>query len=248
MPDARSVLAIVAAALFAAAAVYVWQSGRDEVYESTTLLAVDAPATLAAAGGRPENIVFLARTTAARARIGPVVEDAVGRSDLDLTPAEARQRLDVTVSNQDATISIRAQGPSGEAAQALASALAAALGDHVRAEQASVREERLSPLVARIEALEGELSELPPDSTQRAAAEREYQALVAERATVQVEPYDRLQVLSPADVPSESVSPRPRRDALIAFIIALVIGIEWLIGSRLYRQHQARTREPAAEV
>lgn len=239
----RTFLAVALVAVGAAVAgviVWLWQSNQERVYESTSVLVVDAaPPTLAAAGGRPENIVFLARTYAARASAQPVLADAVSRSGLSLTEEEAAELVRVTVSNQDATMTLRARGSSPEEARALNVALTESLIEHVTEEQTALRETRLEPLREQVDALEARLPGLSQGSAERLATEQQYQALIASLAEAEIVPVDRVDVLSPATEPESPVSPRPVRAALLAALVAGVIGLQVVVGLRLLRRRDS---------
>ena len=236
----RTVLAVALVAVGAAVAgvvVWLWQSSQDRVYESTSVLVVEpAPSTLGAAGGRPENVVFLARTYAARASAQPVLAEAITRSGLDVTEEDAAELVSVAVSNQDATITLRARGASPEEARALNLALTDSLVEHVSSEQVALRDDRLEPLREQIDALEARLSGLSPDSAERLAAEQQYQALIGSLAEAEIAPVDSVAVLSPPTEPEAPISPRPLRAALLAFLVAGVIGLQVVVGLRLLRQ------------
>lgn len=239
MVRGRQLTIVIAVAIVAAIVTYGVQQSRDSVYESEALLAVEAPSALGADSGRPENVVFMARTYATRAHVTPVVDDALERSTLEMSREAIRRDTSARVSNQDATITLRSRATDPEDAQALTSALAAALQDYVRAEQVAVREERLVPLEDRVAEVEQELAVAPAGSPRSIALEREYQALVAERAAIEVAPLDRIVLLSPPELPSAPVSPRPVRDALIAFFLAGALGAEAIIGWRMFRSDRA---------
>lgn len=231
----RPVLLVLVVAVLAGVVTFGVQSARDGVYVSQTLLAVDAPSAMTAGGGRPDNVVFVARSYATRADITPVIDDAIERAGVDMSRLAARQATAARVSSQDGTVTIEARATDPDHAEALATALAEALQEYVRDEQLADRDERMAPLENRIAEVESEFVATPADSPRRAALEREYQALVSERAAAQVEPLDRLVLLSPAEVPTTPVSPRPARDAVIAAVLGGALAAEAIIGARMFR-------------
>lgn len=229
------ILAVTAASLAIGAGVGVWQDGMDKVYGASSLMVVNpAPATLASSGARPENAVFLARNYAARLEARPVLATAVEQSGLHLTVDEADDRTSVSVSSTDATIAIRTTGPTAAAAQALNLALTRTVTAQVESEQQAVRDARLAPLDSEIASVETDLQSLAKGSPQRLAAEEQYRALVTTRADTQVEPLDRMEVLSPATSFSDPVAPHPLRSALLAFLIAAAV----LAQIAVWRQHR----------
>ena len=235
-------LAVLLGAVVAAAAVAVVQAAQDEVYEASSLVEVDpAPSTVASAGGRPENIVFLTRTYAARAATRPVADVAVDRAGLSLSVDEALERLTVEVSNADATVSVRTTGPSQQEAEALNTAFVEVLAETVQQEQEDLRGERLAPVQQELISLEKRLPLLAAGSPQRTAAEQQFVALVAARAEAQLQPVDRISVLSPAEARETPVAPRPVRAGLLTLLIALVVGAQVLVGLHYLRRSRPAT-------
>ena len=224
-------------AIIVATIVLVVQSAQPAVYTSTALLSIEpSPSAVTTAGGRPENLVFLARTYATRVQTAPVIADAIKRSDLSLDVERVLQRSTVEVSNADATITITGKGPTAGSAREMTLALVHALRRDVRGDQVALRQSRLAPLNSRINQLERRFATLNPTAPERFAVQQEYQGLVTARAEVALRPLDRLQVLSPPTSSSDPISPRPLRAGLLAFLIAVVIGIEATVAWRMLRR------------
>lgn len=243
----RQILALPIAASIVAGAAMAWQSSQPPVYEATSVLAVEAaPATVATAGGRPENIIFLARTYAARAATTPVIADAIKRAKLSLDVEQVRQRAAVEVSSTDATITIATTGPTARSAENLAEAMTSALQRDVRRDQKEFRQAQVGPLRKRMKELERKFDSVAPNSPRRLFYQQEYQRLVTARAEAKLRPLDRLRVLSPPAGASEPVSPQPVRAGALAFLIAAVIGVEAVVAWRMLRRPRAGADAGAA--
>ena len=236
----RQISAIIAIALIAAALVLVWQQAQPAVFSSTALLAMEpSPGTVTTAGGRPENLVFLARTYAARAQTRPVVADAIRRSELSADVDEVLRRASVEVSNADATISITGKGATPRQAHELALALVGALRRDITSDQVALRAARLAPLNRRLRSLERSFATTSPQSPRRFAVQQEYQGLLTARAEAALRPLDRVEVLSPPSSPADPESPRPLRASLLAFLVAAVIGIEASVAVPMLRRRRS---------
>lgn len=232
------ILAVAVLASLAAGAAMVWQSAQPQVFAATSVLAVEAaPATAATAGGRPENIVFLARTYAARATTPAVLSDAIDRAGLRLDVDELRDRMSVEVSNTDATISVTGTATRPRLARRVTGAVATALQQQVRADQQQLRRATVAPLDSRIARLERRFETLAADSPRRFALQHEYQGLIAARAEAKLRPLDRMEELSPPVV-ANSVSPAPLRTGALAFLIAAVVGVEAIVAWRMLRRRR----------
>ena len=244
----RQISVIIAISMIAAALVLLWQSSQPAVFSSTALLAIEpSPGTVTTAGGRPENLVFLARTYAARAQTRPVIADAIRSSELSTDVAEVERRATVEVSNADATITITGKGATPRQARELAVALVGALRRDISNDQVALRKARLAPLDRRLRSLERSFATTSATSPRRFAVQQEYQGLLTARAEAALRPLDRVQVLSPPGSPTEPESPRPLRAGLLAFLIAAVIAIEASVALRLLRQGRQRV-DPSSAV
>lgn len=110
---------------------------------------------------------------------------------------------------------------SAEFANAYANAFSTYLDDL----QIDQRKQSLQPVQERIDEINTELLDIPSGDPRGAGLEVERQALQDRIATEAANPGDTMRVVEPA-VPHENpVSPKPLRDALLALIGALVLGV-----------------------
>lgn len=110
---------------------------------------------------------------------------------------------------------------SAEFANAYANAFEAYLGEL----QVSQRKQSLAPVQKRIDEINQELQGIASGDPRGAGLQVELQALQDRIASEAANPGDTMRVVEPAVARENPVAPRPKRDALLAFIGALVLGI-----------------------
>jgi hypothetical protein len=225
--------------------VVAWQQQQDKVYGASSLLVVQpAPNTLAVAGARPDNLVFLARTYAAHFGTRPTMQTALAKAGLGISTDEGLRRTSVSVSTSDATITLETTGKSKADARALNAALEQTVIDEVRAEQDALRADRLAPLNSEISDLQRQIADAPAGSPERATAQQTYQTLVASRAQTETQPSDRVAVLSPAQAKSGPVAPHPLRNGLLAFLVVAALGAQLVVWRAVRRRATPPTGTP----
>jgi len=105
-----------------------------------------------------------------------------------------------------------------------ANAYAKAFSEYLGGLQVDQLKETLTPIQLRIGEIEGELAELPPGDLSRASLQVELQALQEQIASQTSNPGDSLRIVERAAPNPTPVSPQPKRDAILAFIVALILG------------------------
>ena len=103
-----------------------------------------------------------------------------------------------------------------------ANAYANAFTTYLEELQVEQRTETLRPIQARIKEINEELA--TAGGTEASGLQVELQALQDRSATETATPGDSMRVVERAVPPSDPATPKPKRDGLIAFIIALVLG------------------------
>jgi capsular exopolysaccharide synthesis family protein len=187
---------ILALSALIALVVFARSWSRDNVYESTASLDVISSVTIGDRTITAEEVDILTARYAGLADASPVLDDAIAASGLDISVATARDRVSADVpTDPNGFISVRATGPSPEAARALT---------------------------------DGVVESLQATGDQEA---------------------NPVQVVTGAATPSGPVAPTPERDALLAFLIALVINAELfaLLGYFGGRFTKGRESEEVAE-
>jgi len=217
---------VLAAALVIAAATFAWRSTRPSVYQATAQISVESGRAIAGLSASERDTVFLARNYAELARTLPVVADATRRSGLSISPIDARDLITLNVASDVGFVTVAAEGPSEQAATALAGATADALIDATITQQAETLRRSLDPVEQEIRELEARLGQLPASSADRDTLAIRYDALVMAATERRLAPTDRLALVAPARAEVGRVSPAPVREALLAFLVALVVNAE----------------------
>ncbi len=180
-----------------------------------------------------ETTLFLANTYAQVGLTRPVIADAASRSHLGISEETAAKRLSVTASTQVGFVNVSSTGPSPDQATALARGEIEALTATIAAQQSSAVQASLAPVQQQIAAVANQLASLPSGSPAQAAVASQYQALVQSATAKQLAQSNQLNVVSPARADTAPVSPNPKRDALLAFVTALVLNAELAVGIEL---------------
>jgi Mrp family chromosome partitioning ATPase/uncharacterized protein involved in exopolysaccharide biosynthesis len=216
-------IALVSAVI--AGAVYFLSARRDDVYEATARLSVTVGQSSLGDATRDQT-VFLTETYAERATTRPVIRRAIKKSGVSISVDEAESRVSASESSNLGFLTITAEAPRPVEARRLANGLAAALIADVAAQQAAVLDHDLQSVNREIESLGAQLDTLPADAAERAAVQARYEALLQAAVDRRTQPQDQVEVVAPATTPTTPVSPKPLRDALLAFLVAGVITAE----------------------
>jgi non-specific protein-tyrosine kinase len=219
------ILSFVAAAL-----IYAWRSHRPETFESSVLVNV-TPGGSTTNDSEETRSVFLARTYAELADTIPVLQRAVGTS-LPLTASEAQAKVHANASQDVGFLTITASGDTPRLAQRLATAVSDALVATVAEQQARTLDQDLQSVNAEITSIASQLDALPANAPTRTALQARYEALLQSQTARRAEPQNRIEVVAPARVPSGPVSPKPTRDAVLGFVVAVIVVSESFV---LYR-------------
>lgn len=167
----RSRWLVLGVSLVVAVLIYVWSSTRPDVYESAATIDVLPSPSVRGDEITKDEVEILSERFAALASTTTVLRDAINRSGLDIGLSTARRRVSAD-SGTPGFVTVRAEGPSPDAAVLLAGSVVDALGATGGGGQ------------------------------------------------------DAIDIVSPARAPSAPAEPRPGRDALLAFLIALVVTAE----------------------
>ena len=209
--------------------VFAWSSTKQDVYEATALLSVTAAGAANGDSVSKDDTLFLAETYAEQATTEPVVRSALEQGSLPLRLREATARLSATPSADAGFVTITATGPSREQALALAQADAVALVADVERRQQDSLAALLEPIQREIDAAQVQLDAMPTDDPSRPALQSRLDTLRSAALDRQLLQRDQVEVVSPAHGSPDPVAPNPRRDALLAFLVALVVNAELMV-------------------
>lgn len=217
---------VLLVSLLIAGLVYLRSSSLDEVYAAEAILRVNPARSTNGDPVSQDNTLFIARSYAELAETTPVQRDAAQRSELGLPADEAERRLDVTLTGETGFLLVRATGEDRDAASRLADAMAETLVDEVETRQADELLEKIAPLQDEISLLEGQLALTDEDDPARAALETRYETALTAVQNATFEETDEIEIIAPARAGGGPVTPTPRRDAILAFLVAVVVNSE----------------------
>jgi succinoglycan biosynthesis transport protein ExoP len=239
---------VLAASLIVVAGVLAWSLNRPPIYQATALVAwTPGPTENLGDSGLELTLRRYEQLATTRA----VLADAVRRSRLPLTVAQARERSQVAEAEGGGSLlALTATGASQEDAQALAQGLAKALDAAVDSQQAEALRAALAPLQRQMTEVARQLESVPRGSAQERALQAQFSALADTTAQLQAQTRGYLDIVSPAAAEPEPVSPKPTRDALLALLAALVVNAELavVLSARSDRFSRERLGEEAAEL
>lgn len=130
--------------------------------------------------------------------------------------------ISVQLDSQGLTFTASAEKPG--TAAAYANAYAQAFAAYVAAAQTNQRAQMLSQTESQISSIEAQLSQLSSSTSASAVAlTTELQALQSQAAQVQSRPGDTLDIIQPASAPTSPSSPKPKVDAVLVLLAALVL-------------------------
>ncbi|HZU71484.1 MAG TPA: Wzz/FepE/Etk N-terminal domain-containing protein [Acidimicrobiales bacterium] len=147
---------------------------------------------------------------------------ALNRPGVNATTLRKHISITVQLDSQGITFTGTAADPN--TAANYANAYARAFATYVASAQASERAQELSQTEDQISRIESQLSDLISSTSPTAVAlTTELQALQSQAAQVQSRPGDSIDVIQPASAPTTPSSPKPKIDAVLAFLAALVL-------------------------
>jgi capsular exopolysaccharide synthesis family protein len=220
---------VLAISVLIASAVFLVSVAQADVYRGEAVISL-TPAR-EESGGPPdeETTLFLAKSYAQRAETLPVMEDVVRRSGLPITPSEAQRRILLDADEDAGFITVLADGPRADQARALAQAAADALLAAVRSDQQAAIDRDLEAINREIASLEEQLASVGAADPGSRVLEARYESLLASASERRLRPGDRLEIVAPARAGQDPVSPKPARNALLAFMAALAINAELFV-------------------
>lgn len=233
-------------ALVAAVLVYAISSSKEDQYESTALGQIVSTSQAAGEILSEEQLLSLSnvyhelastRTVTDIAHEDPAVK---GREDefdssIEVSPESRVGVLSFIAITGDPTV-------SAEFANAYAQAFSAYLGDL----QIDQLKETLEPIQQRINEINSELGEAT--GAQSAALQVELQALQDQIATQTANPGDSMRIVERAAANTIPVAPKPKRDAVLAFIAALLLGASAIYLRDLFFDRYGSAQDAARDL
>jgi capsular exopolysaccharide synthesis family protein len=214
-------------ALFAIAAaviVYLLSSAKTEEFESNALGQIVSTSQASGEVLNEEELLSLSNVydelAATRTVLDIAHEDEAiaGRED------EFDESVGVSPDARTGVLSFQARTDDPGVAAEFANAYATAFASYLGGLQVEQLKKTLGPLQDQVNSIEEELLELPPTDSNRAGLEIELGALQEQIASQTSNPGDSLRIVEQAAPDPTAVAPTPKRDSVLAFIIALLLG------------------------
>ena len=214
-------------ALFAASAAivaYLYSSAETDRYESKALGQIVSTSQASGEILNDEQLLSLSNIYGELARTTTVVEMARKSPDVKEHAAEFDESVSVEPQSRVGLLGFAANTEDPALSAAFANAYAEAFSTYLAELQVSQRADSLEPIEERIEAINRELGELGSGDPKATGLQLELQALQERAANETASPGDTMRVVERAIPAGTPVSPRPKRDAVLALIGALVLG------------------------
>jgi capsular exopolysaccharide synthesis family protein len=211
-------------AVIVAAVVYVLSASRENEYESTALGQIVSTSQASGEILTEEELLSLSNVYHELAQTRTVIDIAQKEPEVKGREAEFASSVDVSPESRVGVLSFSATTGDPETSAEFANAYAKAFSEYLSGLQVTQLKGALEPIQQRINEIDVELTELAPGSLERASLQVELGALQEQIASQTSNPGDSLRVVERAAPDPDRVSPQPVRDALLAFIIALVLG------------------------
>lgn len=214
-------------ALFAiatAAVVYLIASSKTDEYESSALGQVISTSQASGDVLTEEELLSLSNVYDELAKTRTVLDIAHQDEAVEGRVQEFDDSVDVSPEARTGVLSFKARTDDPQRSAEFANAYARAFAAYLGGLQVEQLKKALEPLQSQVNLIEDELLELPSTDPDRAALEVELRALQEQIASQSSNPGDSLRIVEQAAPESDPVTPQPRRDAILAFIVALLLG------------------------
>jgi capsular exopolysaccharide synthesis family protein len=214
-------------ALFAVAAavvVYLVSSSKTDEYESNALGQIISTSQASGEVLNEEELLSLSNVYDELATTQTVLDIAHKDEDVASRSEEFDASVDVSPESRIGVLSFKARTDDPQLSADFANAYARAFAAYLGGLQIEQLKKSLGPLQEQVNSLEEELLELSPTDPDRANLEIELGALQERIVSQTSNPGDSLRIVEQAAPESSPVAPQPRRDAILAFIIALLLG------------------------
>lgn len=235
---------LLAFAAAAAVAAYLVSDSSEKVYRAEALAQIVPQQQSSGLALSSDQLLQVTNFYAELAKTRPVLDSARTEAAIEggVDEVEVQAEPDLLV------LSLAASSSRPDEAAAYANGYARAFSAEVDELQATERERRLAEPQRRAEQIRVELRALPAGSNEALALTTELESLRDRLNEESLSSADRVRVIQSAVAPSEAVSPKPVRNAILAFLLALVLAVAFLLGRRTIVDRYASVEEAALDV
>jgi len=201
--------------------VFLASSFQADQYQATATLTAK-PGSIINGQSEAEAATFAAQTYAKYVDTRPVLVSALRDSQLKISLAELKSRVSAQADGDLGFINVTATGPTAKEAELAARFVSDQLKESVNLIGDAKVQSLVEPIKLERKLLEQEIAALPVGSSDRATREFQLTQLASKEADALATPTDTLSIFIPALAGTDPVSPKPLRDGILAFLIALV--------------------------
>jgi len=234
---------LVLFALAAGLAAYFTSNSRAPVYSATALTQILPSSQANGVTLTTDQLLQVTNFYAEVAKTNSIIDAAKAQSQFpDANSVGVFAQADLLV--------LQFYGTSKSPARAAdyANSYAKAFVQAVTTQQEAERASTLQPSQKRVEEIRGRLRGVDGGSAEGLSLQSELQALQARITEEIITPPDRARVIQTALPPRDPESPNPLRDALLAFMVALIIGSAVVLARNAVTDRFGSMEEAALEL
>jgi succinoglycan biosynthesis transport protein ExoP len=239
---------LLAFAIFAALVVYFVSSREADQYESRALGQIVSSTQAEGNILTEEELLSLSNIFATLANTSSVLQIAHQDPAVKDRAEEFNSSVQIEQESRVGVLGFAATTEDSGRSAEFANAYANAFAEYLTERQVEQRKTALVPLQARIDEINTELAGIPTESPEYAPLQVELQSLEDQIASRSSNPGDTLRVIEPAVAANSPVSPKPTRNALLAFVAALVLGIVFVYLIDLFFDRYRSSQEVARDL
>jgi polysaccharide biosynthesis transport protein len=217
---------ILLVALALAGLVFGVSFTKSDVYQAAELLQVNIGRLTTGGQTLQQDVVFFAQTYAQLGQTPSVVRKAVAGSGLKISASQGLSRVSAAEEGQLGFIRIKATGTTPRRAEQLARAVGQTTISTVADQQQQATFNDIAPLQLQRNELQQQIAAAPPGSQEQQTLQSELDSVKQAEADRRHQPTNSLFVIADARASKTPISPKPMRDALLAFLVALVVAAE----------------------
>jgi len=211
-------------AIVAAIVVFLISTSRTDEYESSALGQIVSTSQASGQVLNEEELLSLSNVYDELAATTTVLEIAYEDPVVAGRETEFNEAVDVSPESRIGVLSFTAISDDPELSAEWANAYSQAFATYLGGLQVDQLKQALAPLQDQVNAIEAELEEIAIADPDRGALEVELGALQEQIAAQTSNPGDSLRIVEQAAPNPNPVAPTPKRDAILAFIVALLLG------------------------
>ena len=218
---AQNWLRILIIAAILGAVIFLASSLRSDTYEARETLTI-TPGVVAQGLSEAEAATFAAQTFAKYVETRTVLDPALRSSKLKISLSELKSRVSATASGDLGFIDLVATAPNAREAELIARFVGKSLVTTVKNIGATKIAVLTDPIRTDRSQIQQQLDDPNLTPTQRAALQARLDQLSTAEAEALRTPVASLSPFAPALADQDPVAPKPTRDAILGFLVALV--------------------------